>query len=386
MKEKILVTGGAGYIGSITTKALLDDGYRVVVVDALKNGHRKAVDKRAKFYAIEVADKVKLAEIMKKEAIDAVIDFAAFIAVGESMANPIKYLQNNVFDFIGLMDCISHSDCRFIIKSSTAAVYGEPTDEKAFPLSEAYLDEAKPKNSALLKGEWEGKMLSGNDLFNEIIETYTSYIKRTHHDDLALTQAEMTQLKIPTSVYGLTKLLDEIIMKKYDYSSGIKSIALRYFNVAGASPDGEMGEDHPEETHLIPVAINRMLSNTEFSILGHDFKTKDGTVIRDFIHVVDLAIGHIKALQYLLSSKTSDTINLGSSAGYTVLEIIRKIEKVTRRTMKCTFGPRREGDPTKLLASTTKARQVLNWKPKYGLEDIISSAWQWHKSHPNGYN
>lgn len=386
MREKILVTGGAGYIGSITTKALLDAGYKVVVVDALKTGHEKAVDKRARLYVAEIADKKKLAKIMEDEMIDGVIDFAAFIAVGGSMADPMKYLQNNVFDFIFLMDCIAYSGCRCVIKSSTAAVYGEPADEKAFPLLESYTDRFRPNDSSLLKGEWEGESLSGNDLFDKIIEAYSSFIKKTNHDDLALSQRELNQLKIPTSVYGLTKLLDEIIMKKYDNLSGIKSIALRYFNVAGASPDGEMGEDHPEETHLIPVAINCLLHKSEFTILGNDFATKDGTVIRDFVHVVDLANGHINALKLLLSLKKSDIINLGSNEGYSVLEIIRGIERVTGYSMKYKFGSRREGDPAKLLASTAKAKKVLNWKPKYALEEIISSAWQWHKSHPRGYN
>lgn len=381
--ETILVTGGAGYIGSITVKNLIDAGYDVVILDSLENGHREAIDSRAK---LEIANLGKIEEIraiFAKYHFDAVIDFAAYLMVGESMTQPKSYMDNNVANFINLLDVMSQSGCTKLIKSSTAAVYGSPSNESDFPLSEDYVWTFKPTQSSLLNGEYDNDGMSGEDFFQKIISYYDEMIG--NRSELKLSDDELTSLRIPTNVYGLTKLLDEILMKKYEKIAGIKSIVLRYFNVAGADKSGEIGEDHPVETHLIPRLIKNITKNEEFQLFGTDYQTKDGTAVRDYIHVTDLALGHIEALKYLLEENTSSTFNLGSSDGYTTLEILDAVEKVTGGKINRIDAPRRPGDPAKLLADPEKAKKVLKWETKRDIYDMIETAYKWHTAHPQGY-
>jgi len=381
--ETILVTGGAGYIGSITVKNLIDAGYDVVILDSLENGHREAIDSRAK---LEIANLGKIEEIraiFAKYHFDAVIDFAAYLMVGESMTQPKSYMNNNVANFINLLDVMSQSGRTKLIKSSTAAVYGSPSNESDFPLSEDYVWTFKPTQSSLLNGEYDNDGMSGEDFFQKIISYYDEMI--ANRSELKLSDDELTSLRIPTNVYGLTKLLDEILMKKYEKIAGIKSIVLRYFNVAGADTSGEIGEDHPVETHLIPRLIKNITKNEEFQLFGTDYQTKDGTAVRDYIHVTDLALGHIEALKYLLEENISNTFNLGSSDGYTTLEILDAVEKVTGGKINRIDAPRRPGDPAKLLANPEKAKKVLKWETKRDIYDMIETAYKWHEAHPNGY-
>ncbi len=383
-KKTVLVTGGAGYIGSIVVKTLLDNKYDVVVVDNLTTGHRAAVDRRAGFELTDVGDKLAMSQILQKYHIDAVIDFAASIAVGESMKQPVKYFQNNVVNFVSLLDLMAVNNVKFLIKSSTAAVYGTPVKDTDLPLSEDYTDLAKPQYSALLAGNWDGQVVSGDIFFQKLMSYYKEvFSTRT---DLQLSKEEIIKLKIPPSVYGLTKLLDEIILNKYNVISGLKSITLRYFNVAGADPSGQLGQDNDNPTHLFASAIFQALGKSKkLTIFGTDYPTKDGTGIRDYIHVNDLATGHLAALEYLFREQKSDTINLGTGTGFSVFEVITAIEKVAQKKITYDIGPRRSGDVAKLYANPARAKQVLNWTAKYSLNDMAQTAWAWHSGHPDGY-
>jgi UDP-glucose 4-epimerase len=386
MKKTILVTGGAGYIGSITTKELLDNGFDVVVLDSLENGHVEAVDKRVKSLEIaDLKDPEKTDLVFKKYSFDAVIDFAAYLAVGESMIEPKKYLKNNVLNFIHLLDTMVKNNCKFVIKSSTAAVYGNPKDSE--PLTEQYLEKTKFDESQLLEGSWNNSRVQGEVFFTNLVDFYENLIKNHPEQEiLSLTKIDKMILRNPSNVYGFTKLLDEIIMKKYDILFGIKGVALRYFNVAGAGIAGDMGEDHPVETHLIPLAIQNIFKElSDFKVFGNDYDTPDGTALRDYIHVLDLANGHIRALEYLLKEKTSNTFNLGNGKGYTVLEVLKSVGENTNREVKTIIGPRRSGDPDKLIASPNKAKSCLKWQAKYSLDEMIGTAWHWHSTHPHGY-
>lgn len=384
MKQTILVTGGAGYIGSITTKELIQAGYEVIVVDNLENGHKEAVPKETSLEIANVGDKQKISQILDKYKPVAIVDFAAYLAVGESMTDPKKYFDNNVANFINLLDSAIASDCKFIIKSSTASVYGNPLNESDFPLNEIYLNTYKPEESCLLPGKIDGEEVSGEEFLQAFLSYYNDFI--SGRTELKLEDDEISMLRIPTSIYGLTKLLDEIVMKKYDKLFELKYIALRYFNVAGADASGTIGEDKPNPTNLMTLAVYQALGKREkLEVFGNDYPTKDGTGIRDYIHVSDLAIGHVKALTYLLEKQKSDTFNLGTGRGFSVMEVIDAVEKASNKKIKFIISPRRSGDPTISFADSTKAQEKLEWQASYSLQDMADTAWQWHSTHINGY-
>jgi len=380
----ILVPGGAGYIGSFTVKKLLDNGYKVIVLDSLENGHQEAIDNRAILEISDLKNEKATEKILKDYQIDAVIDFAAYLAVGESMENPKKYFLNNVFNFVKLLEAMKNVGVKFLIKSSTAATYGHPEKESDFPLKETYHDNFKPSESALLPGKWDGVEWEGEDFFQKCVQHYNESIEG--QSELQLTGEETQSLRIPTSIYGLTKLLDEILMKKYDDLYGIKSVALRYFNVCGAAENGEMGDDKPHPTNLMTVTIDNILGKSEkLKVFGNDYPTKDGTGIRDYIHPIDLASGHLKALEYLLKNKTSNVFNLGCGKGYSVFEVIKEVENASGKKVKYEVVPRRSGDPAISYSDPSKANETLGWAANYNLKDMAESAWKWHSTHPNGY-
>ncbi len=383
-KQTILVTGGAGYIGSITVKELVSCGYDVVVVDSLENGHKEAIADLAELEIANVGDKKAMDAILKKHRPTAIIDFAAYLAVGESMEKPEKYFKNNVENFINLLDVMVENGCKFIIKSSTASTYGNPLKDEDFPLKEKYTSRFKPAASCLLPGKFDGVETSGEDFFLKFIDLYNNLI--SNRPELKLTEDDLSMLRIPASIYGLSKLLDEIIMKKYDKLFGLKGIVLRYFNVCGALIDGTIGEDKPSPTTLMTVTMCQIMGKRDkLEIFGNDYPTKDGTGVRDYIHVVDLANGHVKALQYLLKSERSDIFNLGTGKGSTVMEIIRAVEKASDRKVNYIISTRRSGDPVASYASSKKANEILKWEAQYSVDDMASTAWKWHETHPNGY-
>lgn len=324
----ILVTGGAGYIGSHTVADLLERGEEVVVIDNLLTGHREAL-LGGKLYEGDLRDKELLTRIFAENDITAVIHFAASSLVGESMQNPFKYYDNNVYGAMCLLDAMQQAGVKKIVFSSTAATYGEP--EKV-PIEES--DRTEPAN-----------------------------------------------------VYGETKLMMERMMNWFDKVHGIRYVALRYFNAAGAHTSGKIGEDHRPESHLIPLVLQTALGQREFiSVFGEDYPTEDGTCVRDYIHVSDLADAHIKSVEYLNNEGASNVFNLGNGQGFSVKQVIETAVKVTGRDIPVKFEARRSGDPAVLVASSDKARSLLGWKPSYNqLEDIINGAWQWHESHPQGY-
>lgn len=326
----ILVLGGAGYIGSHTVYALIEKGVDVVVIDNLETGHIEAVHEKARFYKGDIRDRAFVDSVLDKEKIDAVIHFAANSLVGESMVNPLKYYDNNVNGTKVLLQSMVAHGLDKIVFSSTAATYGEP--EKV-----------------------------------PILET-----DRTE----------------PTNTYGETKLAMEKMFKWTDRAHGLKYVSLRYFNACGAHVSGKIGEAHSPETHLIPLILQVPLGQREYiSIFGDDYDTSDGTCIRDYIHVTDLAQAHILAVDYLMKGNESNIFNLGNGVGFTVKEVIDTARKVTGHEIPAKIAERRAGDPARLIASSDKARQVILWKPEHAdLEEIISTAWNWHKNHPNGYN
>ena len=325
----ILVTGGAGYIGSHAVYQLIDRGNDVVVIDNLQTGHQEAVHPEAKFYEGDLRDRDFMQEVFSKEKIEGVIHFAANSLVGESMEKPLKYYDNNVYGTQVLLETMVAFDVPYIVFSSTAATYGEP--EKV-PITEDM-----PTN--------------------------------------------------PTNTYGETKLAMEKMMKWCEIAYGIRFVSLRYFNVAGARQTGEIGEDHNPETHLIPVVLETALEKREkIVIFGDDYPTADGTCIRDYIHVEDLIDAHILAFDYLKDGGKSDIFNLGSSQGFSVKEIVDMARKVTGKEIPAEIGPRRPGDPSVLIASSEKAKKVLGWNPvRTNIEQIITDAWNWHRNHPDGY-
>jgi len=325
----ICVSGGAGYIGSHMVKCLQENQMDVIVIDNLSKGHRHSVDTNVPFYQGDVRDKAFLESVFNQHKIEAVIHFAADSLVGESVYEPIKYYQNNVGGALTLLEVMKHHDVKTIIFSSTAATYGEPV---SIPIQE-------------------------ND------PTF------------------------PTSPYGESKLAVEKLLKWSDQAYGIKSVVLRYFNVAGAHSSALIGEDHQPETHLIPLVIKVALGKSPFiKIFGNDYPTPDGTCIRDYIHVMDLVEAHILALKRVLQTRQSATYNLGNNAGFSVNEVIEMVRTVTQRPIPTQMEARRAGDPAILLASSEKASRELGWHPKYNsLETIIQSAWAFHQSHPEGY-
>lgn len=324
----ILVTGGAGYIGSHTVKYLQEKNEEVIVVDNLNTGHIQSVNVEY-FYQVDLRNKDKMDEIFKKHEISGVIHFAANSLVGESMIDPSIYYNNNVYGMICLLDVMKDNNIKNIVFSSTAATYGEPVN---IPIKET--DPTKPTNA-----------------------------------------------------YGQTKLAMEEMMKWYNHAYGINYVSLRYFNACGADKSGNIGENHTTETHLIPIILQVLLGKREkISVFGNDYDTKDGSAIRDYIHVLDLANAHYLAYKYLSDGGNSDIFNLGTGDGFSVLEIINSTEKATGLKVNYEISPRRAGDPAKLIASNEKAKEILGWIPKHSsIEEIISDAWKWHKSHPDGY-
>lgn len=324
----ILVTGGAGYIGSHTVAALLERGEEVVVLDNLQTGHRGAL-LGGKLYEGDLRDKELLAKCFAENDIDAVIHFAANSLVGESMQKPVKYYDNNVYGTLCLLEAMDAANVRRIVFSSTAATYGEP-------------------------------------------------------ERVPIQESDRTQ---PTNVYGETKLMMERMMSWFDQVLGIKYVALRYFNAAGAHDSGKIGEDHRPESHLVPLVLQTALKQREsIAVFGDDYPTEDGTCIRDYIHVSDLADAHLLAVDYLRKGESSNVFNLGIGTGFSVKEVIETAKTVTGLDIPVVMQPRRAGDPAVLVASSQKAREVLGWNPKQEkLEEIIQSAWNWHQSRPNGY-
>lgn len=325
----VLVLGGAGYIGSHTVYELIDRGQDVVIIDNLETGYKAAVHKKARFYQGDIRNKEFLIDVFAKEKIDAVIHFAANSLVGESMTNPLKYYDNNLCGTKVLLEAMLEKGINNIVFSSTAATYGEP-------------------------------------------------------ENIPILESDKTS---PTNAYGETKLAMEKMFKWTNHAHGLNYVSLRYFNACGAHKSGEIGEAHAPETHLIPLILQVPNGKREYiSIYGDDYDTKDGSCIRDYIHVTDLATAHILAVEYLIAGGESNIFNLGSGVGYTVKEVIDTARKVTGDEIPAKVEQRRAGDPAQLVASSEKARTVLGWKPEHeDIEEIISSAWKWHKAHPNGY-
>ncbi|WP_366247729.1 UDP-glucose 4-epimerase GalE [Terribacillus aidingensis] len=327
---KVLVTGGAGYIGSHAVAMLLEKGHEAVIIDNIITGHAAAADKNAIFYEGDLRDAAFLDDVFTKEKVDAVVHFAASSLVGESVEDPLKYFGNNVYGMQVLLETMRKHEVKKIVFSSTAATYG---DTNVVPLTE--------------------------DLDTN-----------------------------PESPYGESKLMMEKMMKWCDGAYGIKFVSLRYFNVGGAHPSGQIGEDHRPESHLIPIILQTALGQREhISIFGDDYPTEDGTCIRDYIHVVDLIDAHLLALDYLDKGGESDIFNLGSSQGFSVKELIDVAREVTGKEIPAKVGPRRAGDPAVLIASSAKAKEVLGWNPsRTDMKDIIGDAWRWHQNRPNGYD
>lgn len=326
----VLVLGGAGYIGSHTVYELIDKGEDVVIIDNLETGHEEAVHPKARFYKGDIRDREFLDSVLNKEKdIDAVIHFAANSLVGESMTDPLKYYENNVGGTITLLEALRDHGIDKVVFSSTAATYGEP-------------------------------------------------------EKVPIEETDRTE---PTNTYGETKLAMEKMFKWTDKAHGIRYAALRYFNACGAHESGNIGEAHSPETHLIPLILQVPLGQREFiSIYGDDYPTKDGTCIRDYIHVTDLADAHIRAMNYLRDGGESRAFNLGNGTGFTVNEVIETARDVTGHPIPAKVTPRRAGDPAQLIASSDSAKEVLGWDPQHAdLREIISSAWNWHSKHPDGF-
>lgn len=323
----ILVTGGAGYIGSVTIELLRARGERVVVLDNLSRGHRLALATDIPFYEGNIGDCELVARITRAHDIEACIHFAAFAYVGESVAAPAIYFENNVAQGLALLAALRQAEVRRVVFSSTCAIYGEP---QTMPIAEEHPQQ-------------------------------------------------------PTNPYGWTKLFMERILESYDAAYGLKFVALRYFNAAGAL--AQRGEDHWPEPHLIPnvlAAAQGLLPAV--AVFGADYPTPDGTAVRDYIHVADLGDAHIRALDYLRAGNASARINLGNGQGYSVLEVIAAARQVAQRDIAVKLEPRRTGDPSHLVADASRARTLLGWTPSYpSLETILRSAWEWRLNHPRGY-
>jgi UDP-glucose 4-epimerase len=318
---KILVTGGAGYIGGFMVKHLLERGDEVVVIDNLERGHKDVIDSRAVFLQGDLLDKAFVASVFSDNKFDGVIHFAGFISMGESVENPFIYFQNNIFTSLNIMEEMVKTKTDNFIFSSTAGVYGNPT---TLPIPEDH-----PKS--------------------------------------------------PENPYGESKLIVEKLMNWYQKTHGLNSVALRYFNASGAALDGSLGEQHSPETHIIPNIIKAILENNTFKLFGSDYKTKDGTCVRDYIHVLDLANAHTLALEKLSKDKGMFTYNVGTGSGYSNKEIIEAVKKVSGKDLQIEESERRPGDADELIADVSKIKSELNFTPQYSdLETIVSSAWKWH--------
>lgn len=325
----ILVLGGAGYIGSHTVYELIDAGEKVVVVDNLQTGFKEAIHPEAKFYQGDIRDRKFIDSVFEQEEIDGVIHFAASSQVGESMRDPLKYYSNNLCGTEVLLESMVAHHVDKIVFSSTAATYGEP-------------------------------------------------------ESIPILETDRTE---PTNCYGETKLSMEKMFQWTAKAHDLRFVSLRYFNACGAHPNGKIGEAHNPETHLIPLILQVPNGKREaISVFGDDYDTKDGTCVRDYIHVNDLAQAHILAMEYLREGGESNIFNLGNGVGFTVKEVIETARKVTGHPIPARMEERRAGDPSTLIASSEKAKDVLGWNPKYNyLETIIATAWNWHKTHPEGY-
>jgi UDP-glucose 4-epimerase len=324
-RRRILVTGGAGYIGSNTTLQLLDAGYDVVVADNLSRGHREVVDP-ALLRVVDVLDTDGLIRVMNEKPCDAVIHFAAWISVGESMKIPEVYFRNNTAGSLSLLTAMLKTGIRNIVFSSTAAVYGMPA-QVPIPESEPYA---------------------------------------------------------PVNAYGESKVMVEKLLHWFDQIHGVRHVCLRYFNASGADPAGRAGEDHDPETHLIPLLFRAIRTGEPMTIFGDDYATPDGTCIRDYIHVTDLASAHIAAVESLFAGHGSRKFNVGTGEGFSVKEVVRAVEAVTGKKVPFEMGPRREGDPPLLVADSTRLQQDLGWLPRHSaLEQIVDTAWAWeNRSRP----
>ncbi|MCX6170460.1 MAG: UDP-glucose 4-epimerase GalE [Ignavibacteriales bacterium] len=320
---KVLVTGGAGYIGSHFVKLLIDQGHQPLVVDNLLRGHIEAVPQNVLFEDIDILDTEALAHTIRTYLPEAVVHFAAYAYVGESVENPGIYYQNNVVGSLNLIRLCAENGVKNFVFSSTCSIYGNP--------SKVPISEDQPSN--------------------------------------------------PINPYANTKLMIETILKDFEIANGMRHIALRYFNAAGANSSGSIGESHNPEPHLIPIILQAALGvRKKVSVFGNDYETKDGTCIRDYIHVSDLADAHLKSINYLNSGSESAIINLGTGKGNSVLEIIEKAKNITKKVIPFEIVGRRAGDPAVLVADNKKAKDLLNWSPKYSIEEIIQTAWRWHQN------
>ena len=325
---RIVVTGGAGYIGSHAVRALADAGHAVAVLDDLSAGHEQSVPTGVPLVRARIHDRGAVATLLRDHQADAVMHFAAWLAVGESVSKPLEYYQNNVSGTLTVLEAMRDAAVHRFIFSSTCAVYGEPI---RVPIEET-LD------------------------------------------------------KKPINAYGETKLTIERALPHLERAYGIKWIALRYFNAAGAHPDGLIGEDHADEIHLIPLAIRAATGGNPLKVFGEDYPTPDGTCLRDYIHVSDLADAHIRALEALERGAPSDAFNVGTGTPHSVRSVIDTVSRVVGRPVAWQSAPRRPGDPAVLYAAADRARNELGWRPNYAdLEVIVRHAWQWHSRHPNGY-
>lgn len=323
----ILVTGGAGYIGSVAVEDLHAKGETVVVLDNLIYGHRQAVAAEIPFYTGEIGDQMLVEKILREHDIEAVMHFSAFAYVGESVEQPNKYYENNFIQTVRLLDVLIKHDIKKFIFSSTCATFGEPQYTP--------IDEKHPQN--------------------------------------------------PVNPYGWTKLMVERVLADYDRAYDLRFVALRYFNACGASE--RCGEHHDPETHLIPLILFAAQGRRDsISIFGDDYPTADGTAVRDYIHISDLSQAHILALEYLRGGGASEFINLGNGTGFSVKEVIEAARQITGKNIEARIAPRRAGDPSKLVADARKAQEILGWKPQFSeIEKIIESAWTWHSRNPHGY-
>lgn len=329
-QQTVLVTGGAGYIGSHCVLALQEAGYQVIVLDNLVYGHREFVENLNDVTLLEgdISDRTCLDQVFADFSIIAVLHFAAYINVGESVTNPAKYYRNNVAGTLTLLEAMVAAEVKSLVFSSTCATYGYPQET---PISE-------------------------------------------NHP------------QAPINPYGMNKLMVEYMLEDFAHAYGLQSVRFRYFNAAGADPEGRMGEDHTPETHLIPLVLQTALELREaITIYGTDYDTPDGTCIRDYIHVTDLAQAHVLGLEYLLKQGKTNVFNLGNGDGFSVREVIDTAKRVTQRPINVLEGERRPGDPPALIGSADKARRVLGWSPQYvALETIIEHAWRWHHQRHGG--
>lgn len=325
---RVLVTGGAGYIGSQMVRQLIENKIGVVVVDSLENGHRAAVPAHVPLYVGDVGDEKFMRDVFARESFDAVIHFAAYLAVKESMEQPLKYFRNNVENTLRLVSTMLDANVTRLVYSSSAAVYGNPT---RVPIPDDH-----PRQ--------------------------------------------------PINPYGESKHLVEKMLQWLSTATPLRAISLRYFNACGAALDGSHGEDHPDEPHIIPLALRAVLRGTPFTIFGNDYRTPDGTCIRDYIHIIDLCDAHLRALDALTRGHATDAYNVGTGHGYSNREIAETARRITGINFEIRYGPRRPGDPDELVADSSRLQKELGWTPRYSdLETIIGSAWRWHKMHPDGY-